>query len=195
VGDDLILPCLFVCEECNVVWGKGGRKNLENVASMRIVLRKEGNPDPNMVKFCNGSNVGKGTQFDLDILFSVPETLSGAPRLLILGSTPMPVLESVHTNQCISNYSEIDKSTEYNVQFIISSKNLSESFQAQKVTLDFIPLLVTALVIIPGLSAISFGRHNRNKALLDNFLTHRITLIGSVHKYIFLFASALKFVD
>ena len=92
IGNDPLGACTYVYDDCEVVWGNGwgGFILATMMATMDKSLRFPSS-NATMEYFCMGSNVGKGTSCDLHLLFSVPETLTAPPRLLILGSDPVPV--------------------------------------------------------------------------------------------------------
>jgi hypothetical protein len=88
-GTNDIVACYHVCRPCEVLWGKSGQADF-GVARLSAAFRP-GASRVNVLACCSGSNVGRGTAFDLDVVFSVAFPLRGDPRLLILGAAPVPV--------------------------------------------------------------------------------------------------------
>jgi len=84
----------------------------------------------------------------------------------------------------IYNHCKKYKSRKHRIQLVVSRENSAKAFKTEKISLYFIALLVSFLVVFPWLFAIAFRRHHGNEAFLNNLSPHLIALVGLIHKHI-----------
>ena len=96
----------------------------------------------------------------------------------------MILLGRVNTIERIDDECEIYKEGVHHIQFIEPREDPSEALETPEQPFDFVALLISLPVILPGVDTIAFRRHDRRQPQVTDRLPRLIALIGLVHNHV-----------